>query len=141
MSLAHIMTRRVVTVDLDDTLLTIRHIFEKTGFHHLIVLSDDKVAGIISDRDLLKATSPFIDTISERQRDRMTLERKAHQIMTRDVLTLTSSDTIVSAVALFNRNTVSCIPIVNEHNEIEGIVSWRDIMRYVESMVERKKQE
>ncbi|MEW9799226.1 CBS domain-containing protein [Alteromonas sp. CYL-A6] len=140
MSLAHIMTTRVVTVQLDDSLHTIRAIFEKTKFHHLIVLENDEVMGVISDRDVLKATSPFIDTLSERYRDRMTLEKKAHQIMTREVLSLKPEDTIVSAIKLFNRHAVSCIPVVDTQNHLKGIVSWRDIMHYVENMVDRKKQ-
>jgi acetoin utilization protein AcuB len=140
MSLSKIMTCRVVTVQLDDTLHTIKDIFEQTKFHHLVVLNEGKVAGIISDRDLLKATSPFLDTIVERKRDLLTLERKAHQIMTRKLLSLKPTDSIFSAIELFNRHSVSCIPIVNESDEIEGIVSWRDIMRYMEDKVEAKKE-
>lgn len=140
MALSAIMTTRVVTVHLDDTLETIRTLFDETGFHHLIVVDERRVVGVISDRDLLRAASPFIDTISERVRDRATLERKAHQIMSRELVTLQSEDTIVRAVSLFNRHPISCIPVVNDDMHLEGIVSWRDIMRYVETLVEKKKQ-
>lgn len=140
MALSAIMTTRVVTVHLDDALETIRALFEETGFHHLIVVDHRRVVGVISDRDLLRSVSPFIDTISERVRDRATLERKAHQIMSREMVTLQPKDTIVSAVSLFNRHPISCIPIVDENMHLQGIVSWRDIMRYVETLVEKKKQ-
>jgi acetoin utilization protein AcuB len=53
---------------------------------------------------------------------------------------LKPTDSIFSAIELFNRHSVSCIPIVNESDEIEGIVSWRDIMRYMEDKVEAKKE-
>ncbi|GGW74982.1 CBS domain-containing protein [Alteromonas halophila] len=140
MAVSNIMTTRVVTVHLDDSLATIQALFEETGFHHLVVVDGQRVEGVISDRDLLKALSPFIDTISERARDRATLERKAHQIMTREVITLEPADTIVSAVALFNRHGISCIPVVDPRRQLQGILSWRDIMRYVETLVSRKKQ-
>ncbi|QJR82710.1 CBS domain-containing protein [Alteromonas pelagimontana] len=139
MSLADIMTTRVVTVHLDDNLATVREIFQSTGFHHLLVVENKKLLGIISDRDLLKALSPFLDEVTERSRDRATLERKAHQIMSRELITLTASSSIVSAIALFNRHAISCIPIIDDKHNPVGIVSWRDIMRYVEQMVKAKR--
>ena len=140
MSLAQIMTTRVVSVQMDDTLSTLQSLFNATGFHHLLVVHNHELMGIISDRDMLKAVSPFIDTISEREKDRATLDRKAHQIMTRDVITARPNDTIVKAVSIFNRHKISCLPVVDKFNRPVGVVSWRDILRYVEDMVNVKKQ-
>ncbi|WP_218312715.1 CBS domain-containing protein [Alteromonas antoniana] len=140
MSLAQIMTTRVVSVHMDDPLSTLQSLFNATGFHHLMVVHNDELMGIISDRDMLKAISPFIDTISEREKDRATLERKAHQIMTRDVITARPNDTIVKAVGIFNRHKISCLPVVDKFNRPVGVVSWRDILRYIEDMVNVKKQ-
>ncbi|WP_414830354.1 CBS domain-containing protein [Alteromonas sp. H39] len=140
MSLAQIMTTRVVSVHMDDKLSTLQSLFNATGFHHLLVVHNNELAGIISDRDMLKAISPFIDTISEREKDRATLDRKAHQIMTRDVITANPNDTIVKAVSIFNRHKISCLPVVDKFNRPVGVVSWRDILRYVEDMVNVKKQ-
>lgn len=60
MSVASIMTRKVVTVEMDDTLLTIRMIFQHVKFHHLVVVGNRKPVGVISDRDVLKAVFSFI---------------------------------------------------------------------------------
>lgn len=139
MSIAQIMTTRVVSVHMDDSLQSLRALFEATGFHHLVVVQDNVMKGIISDRDLLKAVSPFVDTISERMLDRATLDKKAHQIMTRNVITLTQKDSIYTAIALFNDNKISCIPIINEEAHPIGIVSWRDVMRFMQSRVEAKR--
>ncbi|MDO6568896.1 CBS domain-containing protein [Alteromonas sp. 1_MG-2023] len=139
MSLANIMSSRVVSVHMDDSLESLQTLFAETGFHHLVVVYRNQLQGIISDRDLLKATSPFANTVNERFRDRATLEKKAHQIMTRNVLTLSPSDSIVKAISLFNDNKISCIPIVDDHRCPIGMVSWRDVMRYMEARVNAKK--
>ena len=139
MSIAQIMSTRVVSVHMDDSLQSLRALFEATGFHHLVVVQDNVMKGIISDRDLLKAVSPFVDTISERMLDRATLDKKAHQIMTRNVITLTQKDSIYTAIALFNDNKISCIPVINEEAHPIGIVSWRDVMRFMQSRVEAKR--
>jgi acetoin utilization protein AcuB len=124
---------------MDDSLQSLRELFAATGFHHLVVVNDNILKGIISDRDLMKAVSPFVDTISERMLDRATLDKKAHQIMTREVITLTSKDSIYKAIALFNQNKISCIPILDEKKHPVGIVSWRDVMKYMQSRIEAKR--
>lgn len=139
MAITSIMSTRVVSVHMDDSLQSLRELFSATGFHHLVVVHDNKLQGIISDRDLLKASSPFIDTISERARDRALLERKAHQIMTRDVITLSPTDTIYRAIELFNDNKISCLPVVDANQHPVGMVSWRDVMAYMQARVLSKK--
>ncbi len=55
-----IMSRRLATVGFDDTLSTVKEIFDRPGFHHLLVVEDGKLrGGVVSDRDLLRATEPF----------------------------------------------------------------------------------
>lgn len=142
MSVAAIMSKRVVSVHMDDSLGLVRELFEETGFHHLLVVDNENhLLGIISDRDLLKALSPFLDSINERMRDRSTLLRKAHQIMTRDPITLSPTSSMVKAINLFNRHTLSCLPVVDKNNHPVGMVSWRDILQHVEAMVDRKREE
>ncbi|MCU7555236.1 CBS domain-containing protein [Alteromonas sp. ASW11-19] len=141
MSVAQIMTSRVVSVSMDDSLATLQELFHTTGFHHLIVVEQHEIRGIISDRDLLKAISPFIGTYNERDKDRATLSRKAHQIMTRKVLTVRPEDTIVSAIRAFNQHKISCLPVVDAHQRPVGIISWRDILRYAEDLVNLRKRQ
>ncbi|GGF81822.1 CBS domain-containing protein [Alteromonas lipolytica] len=139
MSIPSVMTHRVVTVHMDDSLAVVREIFEASGFHHLLVVEEDKLVGVISDRDYLKAISPFIDSISERIRDRATLERKVHQIMTREVITLKATDSMVKAIELFNTHKISCLPVIDENEKPIGIVSWRDIFRYFGASVQKRR--
>tara|TARA_B100001059_G_C17416722_1_gene371131 strand:- start:128 stop:574 length:447 start_codon:yes stop_codon:yes gene_type:complete len=139
MSLSEIMSTRVVSVHLDDSIQSLRELFDATGFHHLLVVQNNRVEGIISDRDLLKNISPFVDTISEKQRDRATLDRRAHQIMTREVITLSPQHKIVDAIHLFNNHKISCIPVVNAEKQPVGMVSWRDVMAFMEQRVQAKK--
>lgn len=133
MILEKIMSKPVVTVELDDSLRTVRDIFESTSFHHLLVAEHGELYGVISDRDLLRAISPNIGTLLETNRDAATLNKRVHQIMTRKPITLRKSADVFEAIALFNQHNISCIPITDTENRIEGIVSWRDIFRLLEA--------
>ncbi len=79
----------------------------------------------------MKAISPNVGTISENRSDLETLNRRAHQVMSRQPITLRADASIVDAITIFNANSVSCIPVVDADNEPVGIVSWRDIFRYM----------
>lgn len=129
MKVEELMTKRVVTVGYDDTLETVKDIFEQSGFHHLLVVEDRELQGVVSDRDLLRALSPFIDSVVETQRDLGTLSRRVHQIMSRKPITLRADAEVSEAIRLFLENPISCIPIVDGAFKPVGIVSWRDVLK------------
>ncbi|TDF37470.1 CBS domain-containing protein [Alteromonadaceae bacterium M269] len=140
MRIVKIMTEKLVTVQMDDSLLLINDIFENTNFHHLLVVESNKLVGVISDRDLFKALSPNLGCVSETAKDAATLNKKAHQIMSRDLITLSPDASAYDAIALFNQHTVSCLPVIDENQKPLGIVSWRDILRVIEENRNKRKQ-
>jgi acetoin utilization protein AcuB len=132
MLVEQIMSKPVVSVKLNDTLRVVKQIFENSMFHHVLVVDEGKLYGVISDRDLLKSISPFIGTTEEKAVDKFTLNKHAHQIMSRKPITLTPLADVYEAISLFNLHSISCIPIVNETGAPVGIVSWRDILKTIE---------
>lgn len=129
MRVADVMTRQVRTVDMDDTVLTIKLIFDNAPFHHLLVVESGRLMGVISDRDLLRIISPYVDSPAERPRDAQTLQRRAHQIMTRRPLTLAPDDPLAAALPPLLEQQVSALPVVDEQHRVLGILSWRDVLR------------
>lgn len=133
MNIKDIMTKTIVIVEMDDSLNMIKEIFDNTRFHHILVIEAGKLYGVISDRDLLKALGPNIGTLAETTTDLAVLNKKAHQIMTRKPVTLTTDAEIQDAVNIFNENNISCIPVVDKTYKPVGIISWRDILKTLAS--------
>src|SRR6201995_3226944 len=101
MDVGSFMTARVVTVEMDDRLEAVKKIFDALNFHHLLVIDDSrKLKGIVSDRDLLKALSPYVGSVAENARDLATLNKRVHQIMSRNPVTLPPQAPIPAAVRL-----------------------------------------
>ncbi|HGY5298248.1 TPA: CBS domain-containing protein [Aeromonas salmonicida] len=111
MLIKDIMTTRVATVSMDDRLTVIKDIFEQAHFRHLLVLEEEELVGVISDRDLFRAISPYLDSEAEMSRDTETLNRRAHQIMSRQPVTIASH-----------------LPVL-ENGALVGIISWKDLLR------------
>lgn len=130
MKISSIMTRGVVTVDMDDSLQTIREILNNFEFHHVPVVDDQKLIGIISDRDLLSELSPFLDTPSQEQRDFAILKKRAHQIMSRILITVNAETSIEKACNLLLENDISCLPVISPQDNVEGIITWKDILKF-----------
>lgn len=131
MDAAQFMTHPVTTVGPDDDVGHLKALFERTGFHHLVVVEFGKVCGIVSDRDLLHAASPFAGTVNERPLDAATLHRKVHQIMSRNPVCAHRSADIAEVARLMVEHEISCVPVVSDANELVGLVTARDILRWV----------
>ena len=131
-----VMSQNLFTVRMDDTIGTIREILKVAQFHHLLVVDGKKLVGVISDRDILRVISPFIGTLSEMNRDLDILERKVHQIMTRRLITVNKTTGIDAAMKLLIEKSISCLPVVSPTGELQGIVTWRDMLKaYVQKKI------
>ena len=128
-TVASIMSTRVVTVEMDDSLDEVRKIFQSSSFHHLLVSSENHLMGVIMEKDLWKAVSPYIGTLSETERDLATLHKRVHQIMIRNHPIVTRETSIEEAAHKLLDEGISCLPVLSSDGMIEGIVSWKDIFR------------
>lgn len=125
-----IATRDLVTIGLDESLAWAQQRFDQHRFHHIIVVDGGKVVGVLSDRDLLKHLSPFIGAIDERKRDTDSLNKRAHQVMTRALVTAPPDMTTCQACELMLSAGVTCLPVVDEKMAPLGIITWRDLLRW-----------
>lgn len=133
MLIKEIMTKRLVTVHMDDPLAQVKKMFEKHHFHHLLVVEKGSLVGVLSDRDLFKSLSPNIGTAAETVKDAAGLRKRVHQIMNRELVTIAPDKGLLAAIKLFNRYKVSCLPVVDEQMKPLGILSWRDVFNFVEA--------
>lgn len=130
MTVDAIMSCDVVTVTPDTTLTEIRSLLHEKGFNHLLVTEpDDTLCGVISDRDVLKAVSPFLDTYSEAHRDVKTLSQPASKIMESDPITVGPETSVKGASEVLLDNRVTSLPVV-EGEELVGIVTGKDLLEH-----------
>src|ERR1700732_190459 len=64
---------------------------------------------------------------------------RAHQIMTRNVITVGPGTSIVEAAKLMLDNHLSGLPVLDEHGKLAGIVSEGDFLRRSEIGTQRKR--
>ncbi len=124
------MSRDVEVVAPDTALMEIQERMNRHGFRHLLVVEDGRLVGVLSDRDVLRAISPDIDTLVEEPRDVKTLARPAREVMRADPITTRPGTPIEEAGRLLLERSISCLPVVDRGGKIAGIVTSRDILRH-----------
>ena len=120
MKVTSIMTRNVVTVEMDDPLETVRVFLKNIAFHSIPVVEDQRLVGVISDSDLF----------AEEWRDTNALNKKAYEIMDKVPVTVDKETSIEKADKLLLNNNVSCLPVLSSEGIIEGIVTRRNIINF-----------
>ncbi len=96
--------------------------------HLPVVDSENKLIGIVSDRDLRSAYPSSVTSRGEKilafqQVEKTTVE----DMMTTDCSTLSPDATLDDALIIFDRDKVGVIPVVSEDNVVLGIFSILDL--------------
>jgi CBS domain-containing protein len=125
--LSEIMNRDLVTVDKQASLRRARRILDQHRIRHLLVVEGKRLVGIVTDRDLRQAApsskSPL--TISERQE--FMDELKVLEVMSRKLITASSTTTIREAAKVMVSEKIGCLPVV-DGNQLVGIVTQSDLL-------------
>jgi acetoin utilization protein AcuB len=125
------MTRKVVTIAKEASILEAREKMTQHGIRHLPVVEDgDLLIGIVTDRDIRSALpfDLFKDPLGEEKEG----DEKAimvGDIMAKEPITVHPSYTIEDALLLIQREKVGAFPVVDEDNRLKGILSVRDLLR------------
>lgn len=130
MLVENIMTTGITHVGPDDTVESLRDLLATAKYHHVPVVSEMKLVGILSDRDLAKMLSPFLGTEEQSQKDLALLTKSVSDIMTTDLITVDRTTTVDFASILLLENSISCLPVVDVDNKLVGLLTWKDILRY-----------
>ena len=130
MYIESIMSEPVHKVATDISLAELRKIFGEVKYHHLLVTQEDKLLGVISDRDVLRMSSPYLDQDDIPEFAQSLLQQKAQDFMSTELVTAQPDTLVDTAAIMLLENNISCLPVVKGDNQVLGIVTWKDMLKY-----------
>lgn len=131
-----IMTQELITVGPYESLRKIEEIFEKEKIHHIPVVQDDSIIGMISKSDYLFFIRGFTSDRDDKRMNGLRMRAfKTIDIMTTGLATMEHDEKINIALEVFKENLFHAIPIVKE-GKLVGIVTTFDIISHVADDVE-----
>jgi acetoin utilization protein AcuB len=130
MKITEIMSSPPITGTLDDFLSEVKEMLAVNNIKHLVIIEEGKLMGVLSERDLLLAISPYVNSNVYTTRDLATLNQRVGQILERHPLYLDDQSEVEDALDMFDKNHISCIPIVDADFVPVGVVTKSDIIRF-----------
>lgn len=121
--IAEIMTRDVATVQIDTTVSEAASIMATRGISGIVVMRADRIAGILTERDLLKRVIAV-------GRDPACV--RMEEIMSHPVMSVPPYFSVFSASRVMEKTHIRRL-VVEENKRLCGIVTQTDIFRAVEN--------
>lgn len=125
MLVREVMNKNVITVKPDFILNKAAEIMSNYHIGSLVVLENNKLAGILTERNVLVAVAegrnPELTTVEE--------------VMTKKVIAVEPSKTIEDAVALMKEHNIKKLPVVDD-GKLVGIITASDIIVVEPKLIE-----
>jgi CBS domain-containing protein len=128
MRVEDVMTRDVVTLTPEETLRDAINLLRRKRIRHLPVVDGNKLLGIVTDRDVKRATPSVLAGVERDEYDNSLVAIKVAQLMTRDPITVSGRASLKSAVEIFINSRVGALPVVDDGRLI-GILTDIDVLR------------
>ena len=122
-------SNKVVTAKKEETLEELVTKFIKHGFHALPVVEERKIIGVVTKSDLLKV-------IGDRK-IRNIFATHVSDIMSPHPITISPEAYLSEAANLMYKNKIRFLPVVNENKEIEGVVSYSDLIMRIFKKIQK----
>ena len=129
-----IMTREVLTLAPEQTLRDAINLLRSQRIRHLPVVEGQKLLGIVTDRDVKRATPSVLTGVGKDEYDNLLLTIKVAQVMTREPVTVQRQSPLKNAVKIFLNSRFGALPVV-DNGHLVGIVSDIDVLRVAHDLL------
>ncbi len=134
------MSKRVIIVDVNDSMQNAMKLLKENDIRMLPVMKKGKLVGIVTDRDLKRASASDATTLEIHELLYLLSEIKVKEIMTKDPITVPFDHTLEETAQLLLENKISGAPVVNYDGKIVGIITQSDIFRALVSLTGLRKR-
>ncbi len=123
------MSKNVITIDIDDSMSRAISLVKEHKVNMLPVMSRGKLAGVVSETDLKRASASDATTLDVHELLYLMSKLKIKDIMTKNPVTIPVDYTVEEAAETLIREKISGAPVVNEKNELQGIITRDDLLK------------
>ncbi len=130
-TIKEIMTKHVVTVSPDERLVHARRLMIDNDIARLVVVSSGSIVGIITAKDLAKTIIDFKKRVPEKYQHSQIRNLFVQEVMSKTIETTPKDATIAEVAQIMVKEEFSGMPISDDNNKVQGIVSKTDILKFI----------
>jgi acetoin utilization protein AcuB len=134
------MNKPVITADVDDSMEKTIKLLKKHNIKMLPVLEKNKLVGILTDRDLKRASASDATTLDIHELLYLLSKIKVKNIMTKDPITVPLDYTVEETAKVLLKNKISGVPVVDHNKKVVGVITQTDLFKVLISLTGFKKR-
>ncbi len=123
------MTKDPVTITEDTSMIKAIHIMKERRFRRIPVVTNGKLVGMVTDRDLKEASPSKATTLDVHELYYLLAELQVKEIMSRNPISVGERDTVEHAAQVMLEHTISGLPVVDQDGKVAGIITQSDVFR------------
>ena len=128
---SHVMTKELITLDVNAPVSEARRMFEGASIHHLPVVSGENLVGLLSWSDFLRISFGEFGNQDARGLDAVLDHTyKLADVMQKDPKTMPASGTVRDAAQILAGSSFHSVPVV-DGTKLVGLVTSTDLIRYL----------
>lgn len=121
------MTKKPIVVSPDETLAGAGEMMLKKEVGSLVVVENGKLAGMITEKDLIKA-------LVQSRKDPTKV--KVKEVMARKMVTIPPETDLYDIAKIMNEQDIRRLPVVDKNEELLGIVTEKDLLKIQPSVID-----
>lgn len=135
MFVAERMTKHPVTMTSNATVGEVDRMMKKYKFHRMIIVDNGKLAGYLSDRDVMRVAPSPATSLSKYEIRELLDKLSVKDIIQQKVITVNEDATIEEAALIMYQNKVGGLPVISQVGKVVGIITATDILKtFIEVM-------
>jgi acetoin utilization protein AcuB len=128
------MSQRVVSIDAEDSMQNATKLMKQHEIRMLPVTRDGKLVGVVTDRDLKRASASDATTLDVHELLYLLSKIQVKDIMTKNPITVPPDFTIEETAEVLLKNKISGVPVVDKHGNVIGAITQSDLFKVLISL-------
>jgi acetoin utilization protein AcuB len=125
------MSKPAVTVDADASVARAVKLLKRHEINMLPVMAGNRLAGVIANADIQKASAAGIDPFKEDEFFELLSQVSVRSVMTRKPITVSPEHTVDEAAEILLVHRISGLPVVDGGDEVAGVITKSDILQLI----------
>ena len=134
------MSKPAITIDVNASMNDAIKLFKKNNIKMLPVMEKDKLVGIITDRDIKRASASDATTLEIHELLYLISKIMIKEIMTKNPVTVSPDYTVEETAEVLLKHNISGVPVVDHYGTVVGVMTQNDIFKTIISLTGAEKR-
>jgi len=128
------MSKPAITIDTNATMNDAIKLLKDHNIKMLPVMEKGKLVGIVTDRDLKRASASDATSLEIHELLYLISKIKIKEIMTKNPITVPLDYTIDETAEILLKNKISGVPVIDHYGDVVGTITQNDLFRIIISL-------